>query len=117
MGFRPAAFEATVDLGGSRELHRVGAGFLQDVGSWIWLPVELIVSVSPDGREFREVGRAGHDVPDDAGGIVLRDLTVDLDGIEARHVRVRAVPYGPIPRWHPGAGEPAWIFVDELLIE
>jgi hypothetical protein len=32
-------------------------------------------------------------------------------------VRVRALSSGPLPGWHPGAGQPGWIFADELWVE
>ena len=37
--------------------------------------------------------------------------------VEARYVRVIARNYGTIPDWHPGRGDGAFIFVDEILIE
>jgi hypothetical protein len=30
---------------------------------------------------------------------------------------VKAKNYGKIPAWHPGAGDNAYIFVDEIIIE
>jgi hypothetical protein len=34
----------------------------------------------------------------------------------ARYVRVVAEPFGPLPEWHLSAGEPAWLFVDEIEV-
>jgi predicted alpha-1,2-mannosidase len=115
-GFQLREFTATVDLQRARRIRRAGAGFLQDVRSWIWLPREIVVEVSEDGREFREVARATHDVPDDTSEVVVRDLVADFDPVEARWVRITARGYGTIPDWHPGRGHPAWIFTDEVLI-
>jgi predicted alpha-1,2-mannosidase len=116
-GYQYTDFEATVDLGGPRPVSRVGASFLQDAKSWIWMPAEVVVSVSSDGREFREVARLAHDVSDDAEGIHLRDLVADVTVVEARYVRVLARSYGTIPDWHPGRGDGAFIFIDEILID
>jgi hypothetical protein len=116
-GCQDQDFVATVDFGRPLPVTRAGAGFLQDTRSWIWMPAELIVEVSSDGDTFVEAGRAGHDVPDNVDGVVIRDLAVALDGRAVRYVRFRAVNYGTIPEWHPGAGGEAFIFVDELLID
>jgi len=35
---------------------------------------------------------------------------------KARFVRVRASNFGTIPEWHPGAGYPAFIFIDEITV-
>jgi predicted alpha-1,2-mannosidase len=116
-GYQESDFEATVDLGQSRPVRLAGASFLQDARSWIWMPREVVISVSADGESYREVATLRGDVADDAQGVHLRDLTADLEGIEARYVRVQAVNHGTIPGWHPGRGQRAFIFVDEILID
>ena len=116
-GYQYTDFEATVDLGEPRTVRRTGAGFLQDVRSWIWMPVEVGVSVSLDGERFREVGRLQHDVAPDAQDVVIRDLVATFEPVEARYVRIQAKNYGTIPDWHPGRGDRAFVFVDEVLIE
>jgi predicted alpha-1,2-mannosidase len=116
-GYQDQDFVATLDLGEPIPVTRAGASFLQDMRSWIWMPTELVVEVSEDGRSFVEAGRATHDVPDDVEGVFLRDFEVELDGRPIRALRVRAVNYGTIPTWHPGAGGQAFIFVDELIVQ
>ena len=43
-------------------------------------------------------------------------LEVVVPGGPVRYVRVRAVGH-TLPDWHPGAGENAWVFADEILIQ
>jgi predicted alpha-1,2-mannosidase len=116
-GYQYSDFEATVDLGEVRPIRRAGAGFLQDVRSWIWMPSEVVLSVSTDGIRFREAVRLGVDIPEDEYGVIIRDWLADLGGIEARYLRVLARNYGTIPDWHPGSGDGAFIFIDEILVE
>jgi hypothetical protein len=116
LGYQDGDFEATVDLGEVRPLWRVGAGFLQDIRSWIWMPGEIVVSVSDDGITFREAARLPSPLADTDEAVSRRDVVADVEA-EARFVRVHATNYGEIPNWHLGAGGAAWIFVDELLIE
>lgn len=115
-GYQAQDFVVTLDLGQPTPVMRAGAGFLQDMRSWIWMPVELIVEISEDGRSFVEAGRIGHEVPDDVDAVVRRDLQMALDGRPVRSLRFHAVNYGTIPEWHPGAGGEAFIFVDELIV-
>jgi putative alpha-1,2-mannosidase len=117
MGFQLTDFTATVDLGEVRPISRAGASFLQDQRSWIWMPAEVIVSVSADGENFRETARLGTDVAEDAKGIVLRDVVAGLDGAESRYIMIEAKSFGTIPEWHPGRGGGAFIFVDEIIVE
>ncbi len=116
-GYQLTDFEATVDLGEIRTIRRAGASFLQDVRSWIWMPTEVVISVSEDGVTFHQVARLGHDVPSgDDETVYLRELTAELEAARGRFVRIFARNLGPIPDWHPGHGDLSFIFVDEILI-
>ena len=81
------------------------------------MPTAVEIAVSTDGERFRRVARLEHDLPDDRYGMLQREVIADLDGVEARYVRVTARSYGTIPDWHLGRGGAAWIFVDEILVE
>lgn len=115
-GFRED-LEAVVDLGEIKELKKVGAGFLQDIRSWIWMPKEIEMALSTDGRNFRTVAKFASEVPDDQEGSIVRDYVQELSRQKARYVRLRAQNYGVCPDWHLGAGGKTWIFADEIIIE
>jgi hypothetical protein len=114
-GYEGRDLDATVDLGRTQEVRTVSTGFLQDQRSWIFLPVEVTVTVSEDGKEFRPFGAARADVDEHAKEPVLHAFEVRGEA-RARFVRVVAKNRGACPDWHPGAGHPAWIFADEVEI-
>jgi predicted alpha-1,2-mannosidase len=116
-GYQAQDVIATLDLGKPTSVMQAGASFLQDMRSWIWMPTELVVEVSEDGRSFTEAGRISHSVPPDVEGVFVRDFEIPLDGRPIRALRYRAINYGTIPKWHPGAGGEAFIFVDELIVQ
>jgi hexosaminidase len=116
-GWNGPDLEAVVDLGAVRALGTVEGSFLQVTRSWILLPRTMTVWLSDDGVVWRETGSATHDVPAEHLEPLLRRLAVTLpEGARARYVKVRAVNAGALPAWHGGAGQPSWIFADELLI-
>ncbi len=116
-GYQGQNFEAIVDLGAAREVSRLGAGFLQDIRSWIWLPVRLEVELSSDGKGFSKVLTVENDVSDKDYDVVLKDFVRSIPSQQARYVKVRAIGYGKIPSWHPGHGGNSWVFIDEIIIE
>ncbi len=116
-GYEGIDFEAVVDLGSARRIGSITAGFLQDQGSWIFMPRSVEFSVSKDGESFEAVSIALSDVPADAEGRVLKDFTAGGLDVEARFVRVLARTPGLCPSWHAGAGGKAWIFIDEIIVE
>jgi len=36
---------------------------------------------------------------------------------KARFIKVNAANFGVCPLWHRGAGDAAWLFVDEVVVE
>lgn len=110
-------FVAVLDLGKVQEVSKVGAGFLQDMGSWIWMPQRVEFALSMDGRNFDPAITIANDVSEKQEGVVTRDLVKSIPPKQARYVRIRAVNFGKIPAWHPGNGGDAWIFMDEIIIQ
>jgi hypothetical protein len=113
---------AVVDLGRPQMISRLGAGFLQDAGSWIWMPRTVRFEVSLDGQNFVPVLTIPNDVPDGSNpdfnaGTLAKDFVKNITRQQARYVRITAVNFGKIPAWHPGHGGDAWIFADEIIIE
>jgi hypothetical protein len=94
---------AVVDLGTVQPVSRVGAGFLQDVGSWIWLPRRVEFEISTDGKTFTPV--ASLTPPETADTIA--EVTTSIAPQNARFVRLRAT----------NSGKNTWIFADEIRIE
>jgi hypothetical protein len=116
-GYQGKDFVAVVDLGSVQDVSQVGAGFLQDAGSWIWMPSRVEIELSIDGRSFDPAISIANDVSEKQEGVVTRDFVKSIPPKKARYVRIRAVNFGKIPAWHPGSGGDAWIFVDEIIIE
>lgn len=116
-GYHGVGIDATVDLGAARSLDAVSTGFLRDVGAWIFLPARVTVLVSLDGKKFSRAGTVVRDEPATAGEPAIREFRVDVDGLQARWVRVVADNVGFCPPGHPGEGHKAWLFADEITIE
>lgn len=109
--------EAVIDLGRVQPLREVSGSFLQATRSWILMPAALSLSLSDDGVTWRAGGEVANALPAEAMASTRQRLTVRLaDGQAARYVRVLARAGGPLPAWHPGAGRPAWIFADEIVV-
>jgi hypothetical protein len=121
-GYWGKDFVAVVDLGEPQMISKLGAGFLQAAGSWIWMPRTVEFELSLDGQNFVPALSITNDVPDGSNpnfnvGTIAKDFTKNITRRQARYVRIKAVNFGKIPAWHPGHGGDAWIFVDEIIIE
>lgn len=114
-GYQNTDFEAVIDLLEEKPVHRITAGFLQDVRSWIWMPVKVEFWISHDGINYLPAGEVGTDIPDNDYTVFLKDYSVVIDK-NTRFVKIKALNYGDIPDWHLGLGGKAFIFVDEIMI-
>ncbi|MCX5753883.1 MAG: GH92 family glycosyl hydrolase [Candidatus Krumholzibacteria bacterium] len=116
-GYEGIDLDATVDLGRVQRVSRVTTGFLQDQNSWLFLPEMVEYSLSSDGRSFVTVARFAPGAPAEEQGARIENFASGAIGKSARYVRVFAKNAGVCPAWHRGAGEKAWIFADEIVIE
>lgn len=116
LGFQGKDVDAIIDLKEPTEFSKVSFDTNVMKGDWIMGITGITVKVSDDGQTFREV--ASKSVPSlqqkDADGIYPQEITFDTQ--KARYVEV-IIRNGKLPSWHGGAGNPAYIFVDEISIE
>lgn len=116
-GIQGNNFVAVVDLGSKTDIATLSAGFLQDTRSWILLPTEVRFLGSNNGKKFRLLGNFTHQEADNRMDVFLKDLGGPIQRTERyRYIKVEARQYGLLPSWHPGAGYPTFIFIDELLV-
>ena len=99
-----------------REIQFVTATFLQNAGSWIWLPEFVSFSISKDGKRFKKIEQLTHDIPLREYEPTIINFTAEVNQ-EIQFIRINAKNIETCPEWHPGAGNPAWIFIDEIVIE
>jgi len=115
-GYQGVDFEATIDMAKEVRLGDITASFLQDQRSWIFMPVEVEFFLSSDGTNYRSIGKVMNDAPDNLPDAVIEEFSIDGSGKSARFVKVHAINRGVCPEWHVGAGDKAWIFIDEITI-
>ncbi len=126
LGFEENDLESVIDMGEGKTISQVTIGCLNDIRSWIFLPVQVEVSLSEDGKSFQQAGIINTEQIAKAigatdlslfGEMGPYDIKVSFDAANVRYVRVKAKNRIRCPEGHPGAGGKAWLFVDEIIIE
>lgn len=115
-GYEEIDFSGIIDLGKETEINTISAGFLQNNGSWIFLPQSVSFSSSKDGKSFTLLGEAKNDISPKLPDIIQKDFSI-AKTVTARYIKVDAKSLGICPTWHPGAGGKAWLFMDEITID
>ncbi|MBK8362860.1 MAG: family 20 glycosylhydrolase [Bacteroidetes bacterium] len=112
LGFQKTGMDATIDLEIVREITQVNVDVLNDSVSWIYPPASIEVLVSEDNIEFASVGKLNSDEIKKSG----RLTSLKFAKRSARYVKVIATTKGKIEAGAPGAGNDAWIMVDEIQV-
>ena len=119
LGFLGKDLDATIDLGTTIDISKVTLHLLGQNGSWIYLPSQIEVSYLPDAALTPEVS---NNAPKQLRLIdPVKDKNaphfVFQSSQHCRYIRIVARNYGIIPPGNPGAGKPAWLFVNEIEVD
>ena len=109
--------ELVIDLETVKKVRRIESAYYQ-LAFWLRiLPKQVEYFVSLDGKHFDRVGVIDNTLPIDQYGGRVRDFITEFAPRDARYIQVKAHTIGNTPEWHPGAGRPAKITVDEIVVE
>lgn len=116
LGYNQGPIFITLDLGKNKSVNEVIVSTLTSAAAWIMPPTAIEVRGSLDGVHFTidmEI-----DIPDfqqhDPSGKVYYNLA--LSGAKYRSIEIAIYPLTKLPNWHPGKGNAAWVFLDEIII-
>ena len=116
LGFQGKDLDAVIDLKEPTEFSKVSFNTNVVKGDWIRGAAGVTVKVSDDGQNFKEV--ASKVIPslgkDDKDGLYPQEIS--FDPVKARYVEV-IIKSDKLPTWHGGAGNPAFLFVDEINLQ
>ena len=117
LGFRGSDLNATINFNRYTDVGSVSIGFLNKKSSWIFLPEEITVLASVDGSVFRTIGQV---TPEEMRKYQKKgrvEVKVGIKPAKTRFIKIIAKNTGVCPPGHPGEGEPAWLFTDEIIFE
>jgi hexosaminidase len=106
---------ALVDLGEVKTIQKISLGCLQKYKDWIFLPQSVKFEWSSDGISFTEINTINNPVD-----MNVKELTYDFETKftpqAVRFIRITG-KNNLCPPGHRGAGKPAWIFADEIVVD
>ncbi|MBS1497320.1 MAG: family 20 glycosylhydrolase [Bacteroidetes bacterium] len=111
LGFNGNDLEAVIDLGKTTPIHEMSLHVVQQPGSWVYPPASVSFYTSSDGENFTLLQTVTNSST--AQNIVFSTQMA----ASAKYVKVWAKNAGIIPSGKEGAGNPAWLFADEIEIK
>lgn len=115
LGFSGTDCEAVIDFGKIQAISNIKVHCLQETGSWIWRPLSVEIQVSSDGKRYEFAGMTD-DFITTIKGLKKGIMNINFTNASARYLKVIVKNWGEIPPDEPGAGNKAWLFVDEIEV-
>ncbi len=119
LGFYGVNLEYTFFLKESLPAKKLMVSVLSAPGSWIFPPYGVQVWALKDtSHDFEKVAEQRYPkLSSNSLPMEEKMLTVTFPKeCTAGYWKVVVENYGPLPDWHPGKGQPAWLFVDEIIL-
>lgn len=114
-GFQGDDFIFEMDMGEIRAISEISAGFLQYQQRWIFPPKTVEFMTSQNGMEYMSITNALCNELNKDDKIMKRIARAVYPGLETRFIKIKA-KNTTLPEWHGRAGKPAWLFVDEVIV-
>lgn len=117
LGFQGRDLEALIDLEAETEVSSVQLSCFIETGAWIYDTPRIEIEGSADGKDFHPI--AVREFPIDVNHThALRRHHIDFSPERVRYLKVKCESLRRIPEWHTlAAGNPAFVFVDEIIVE
>jgi hypothetical protein len=109
--------EVVIDLESVQKVKRIESAYFQFAFWLTILPEKVEYFVSEDGINYQLAGSVENTLPIDQYGGQQRDFISEFEPRNTRYIKVIAHSIGHTPGWHPGAGRPAYMRVDEIVVE
>jgi len=77
------------------------------------MKIEFLTSLN--GKEYMNITREHCSGLKRNDKVEIINIPVEYNGMEARYIKINA-KNTILPEWHSGAGQPAWLFVDEVVV-
>jgi hypothetical protein len=117
-GFQGEDVIAVVSFTEPRDIHSIGVSYLRDLRSWIFDPSSIVIECSVDGKTFTlaanfSIEKPSKETEEKSLGNFVKSVALN----KVKAIRYTIKNQGVCPAWHLGAGNPTWIFLDELIFD
>src|SRR5690606_12458962 len=107
LGFYGDDVTITIDLGEEMEINSIETRFFNAPGQWIYSPKSIELGFDDHGIDSKS------DLPTNDNRIILLKILPDT---KTRKIYLKFNNYGIIPDGKQGAGNKAWLFIDEIIV-
>ena len=118
VGFHDEPLDVTLQMDGNTPYTSVTIGTFLERLDQVMNPSAISVSVSDDGKDFREVAKNEYaPVGPDGKERITVNYTMTFPETTAKYIHVTVEPQSETPSWHKKKGTPTYLYIDEILVK
>lgn len=107
LGFWGDDVRIDIDLGEPTVINKISTRFYNANGQWIYAPKALEITFDDGEQITKEINPEG----------LITAFTLDIPQVKTQRIQLKVKKYGTIPEGFQGAGNQAWTFLDEIIVE
>lgn len=116
VAFRENRMDCLLPFSKPVTIQSIGLSSLVDIGAFIMPPASIEIWGGDDPTKLKLLGQLRPKQPEKPGPNFTTNFECRFAPATVKYVKIVATPVAKLPKWHPGKGEKAWIFVDEILV-
>ncbi len=107
----------TMELLQVTDVNSIYINFLHFYKAWVFAPQQVEFSYSLDGIKWSDVIITNNHKPMVEANPITQQFGISLKAAKVKFIKIRAKNIGICPAGHPGEGQGAWLFADEIVVE
>ena len=115
LGFWGETIEVVIDFDKAKKLSSIATRFHNGNGQWIYAPEHIAIRIILEDGTVVANKLLVEAKPSDKMKAVMWDLS-NYNQIDAKQIVIMVPNYGTIPEGKQGAGNKAWTFIDEIIV-
>ena len=116
VAFRKNKMEALLVFNQPAAISSVTISTLVDIGSYLMPPQSVEVWGGDNPTQLKLLSRITPEQPTMVKPIYQKGNEVKFSPVTVKYIKVIAIPVPKLPSWHPGKGDKAWVFTDEIFV-
>ena len=117
LGFREQPFSAVFYFDTAQTINSISISYNENVQSYLMPPaeVEIWAGDEKDKLKFLKKATAIQPTKEEKNIVRVEGLKIDIPQSKYKWYKIIAKNVSKLPAWHPGKGDKAWIFIDEIF--
>lgn len=116
LAWRATKMETLLSFQKPTPVQSITLSCLLDVNSYIMPAASVEIWGGNDAKKMQLLSRLVPVQPTEMSRPSLLSLECKFAPSTVQYIKIVANPVGKLPAWHPGKGDKAWLFIDEVLV-